>query len=832
MQKVKRILKIILIITILLITVGLGFTFIFGEKIEGIILKKINNKLKSEILVSNIQFSLFSNFPNACVNFNDIFIKSSDTSITDTLLYSTSGFINLNIIDLIREDYSITDMSFENSDLNIIYNENGVSNFNIFIDSNQNTNSLQIENILFSNCDFIYSNLQQNIKIENTFNTVNLSLQIQNNNYSFNIDADVFSNHLMVNNEDYLQGKEVLFNSEIEIIGDSILIQSESFKIESVNLENIEYTYFDEEYQLSLNTSSQIEDVLTSTPSHFHYLFINHELNGKIDANLTLNKEKHFKNPLTEVKFSLSESEYKSKNVPFHLTNINTTGNFTNGKDRNFKSSKLNLNNFNSKKEKGMFNGKFTLSNLNNYYLNADVYSSWELNELNQFLEESSFKNIKGEVSGNINYNGNLSFDNSMKGYIESSNHTADLDFKDVYFTYKKSPLKFSCNKMNWNIKNHQVKISDSKIQISKSDLDFEGEIEDLILYLIDRKEEIDIKGIVNSEYIVFEELYTITEMNGEGNDSKFISVLPKWVNSNIQLNIKQFSYNKFESKQLKTDLNYDNKKLKLTTDHLSMETLEGKIEGDFIYFENRIHDLILKANIKLSKINISDGFRSMDNFGQKFMTYQNIKGTATANIYLQSMWDRNYKFYSPSLSMNADLMIEDGELNEFEPMYNLSDYVSLEELKNVKFATLENKIRIENEKIIIPEMDIHSTALSVHISGTHTFENIIDYKIKLLLSDVLGNKAKNKSKNINLEDLNHDHSGKTTVQLNMRGNVDNPKISLDKIKLKEDIVSEIIKETTEIKDIIEEKILNKVSDKKEEKEEESGIEINWEDEK
>jgi hypothetical protein len=832
MQKVKRILKIILIITILLITVGLGFTFIFGEKIEGIILKKINNKLKSEILVSNIQFSLFSNFPNACVNFNDIFIKSSDTSITDTLLYSTSGFINLNIIDLIREDYSITDMSFENSDLNIIYNENGVSNFNIFIDSNQNTNSLQIENILFSNCDFIYSNLQQNIKIENTFNTVNLSLQNQNNNYSINIDADVFSNHLMVNNEDYLQGKEVQFNSEIEIIGDSILIQSESFKIESVNLENIEYTYFDEEYQLSLNTSSQIEDILTSIPNHFNYLFINHELNGKIDANLTLNKEKHFKNPFTEVKFSLSESEYKSKNEPFHLTNINTTGNFTNGKDRNFKSSKLNLNNFNSKKEKGMFNGKFTLSNLNNYYLNADVYSSWELNELNQFLEESSFKNIKGEVSGNINYNGNLSFDNSMKGYIESSNHTADLDFKDVYFTYKKSPLKFSCNKMNWNIKNHQVKISDSKIQISKSDLDFEGEIEDLILYLIDRKEEIDIKGIVNSEYIVFEELYTITEMNGEGKYSKFVSVLPKWVNSNIQLNIKQFSYNKFESKQLKTDLNYDNKKLKLTTDHLSMETLEGKIEGDFIYFENRIHDLILKANIKLSKINISDGFRSMDNFGQKFMTYQNIKGTATANIYLQSMWDRNYKFYSPSLSMNADLMIEDGELNEFEPMYNLSDYVSLEELKNVKFATLENKIRIENEKIIIPEMDIHSTALSVHISGTHTFENIMDYKIKLLLSDVLGNKAKNKSKNINLEDLNHDHSGKTTVQLNMRGNVDNPKISLDKIKLKEDIVSEIIKETTEIKDIIEEKILNKVSDKKEEKEEESGIEINWEDEK
>ena len=109
------------------------------------------------------------------------------------------------------------------------------------------------------------------------------------------------------------------------------------------------------------------------------------------------------------------------------------------------------------------------------------------------------------------------------------------------------------------------------------------------------------------------------------------------------------------------------------------------------------------------------------------FITNKNIKGTATANIYLQAMWDKNNKFYSPSLHVSSQLRIENGELIEFEPMYNLSDYVSLEELKDVKFATLENKIRIENEKIIIPEMDMYSTALSVHISGEHSFDNIMD---------------------------------------------------------------------------------------------------------
>jgi len=832
MQKVKRILKIIFIIIILLITVGIGFTLVFGEKIEGIILKKINNKLKSEISVSDISFSLFSNFPNACVHFNDILINSSDTSITDTLFYSSSGFIELNIIDLIKKDYSIRDMSFENSNLNITYNENGVSNFNIFSDSNKNNNNLKIENVLFTNCEFLYLNVQQNIKIENTLNKVNLVLKNENENYSISVDANIFSNHLMVNNEDYIENKEVSFSSVIDILGDSILIKSEKINIQDVVFEHINYSYFNEEYQLCLNTSSKLEDIIKATPSQFQYLFTDHELKGNINADLILNKEKEFENPLTEITFSLYNSEYKSKSVPFHLKNISTKGSFTNGKNRNFQSSKLNLINLKSKKGAGVFNGTFTITNLNNYYLNADVYSSWGLSELNKFIESSSFKNVKGKVSGNINYNGNLTFDSSMKKNIQSSNHTADLDFKNINFMYKESPLEFSCSKMNWNIENHKVKISDSKIQISKSDLSFDGEIDDLILYILDRKEKIDVKGKISSNHIIFEELYTITEINGENEGGSFISVLPKWLNSNIQLNVKKFSYNKFESKQLTTEIKYDSKRLKLTTDNLSMKTLGGEIEGDFVYFENKLHDLILKANIKLSKINISDGFKSMDNFGQTFMTHKNIKGTATANMYIQSMWDKNYKFYSPSLNMNTDLMIENGELIDFEPMYSLSDYVSLEELKNVKFATLENKIRIENEKIIIPEMDINSTALSVHISGTHTFENIMDYKIKLLLSDVLGNKAKNKSQNIKLEDLHHDHGGKTTVQLNMRGHVDDPKISLDKIKLKEDIVSEIIKETTQIKEIIEDKILNKKIVKEEEIEEESGIEINWEDEK
>ena len=35
----------------------------------------------------------------------------------------------------------------------------------------------------------------------------------------------------------------------------------------------------------------------------------------------------------------------------------------------------------------GNLNGDFTITNLNKYYLNAEMFSSWNLRELNDFIE-------------------------------------------------------------------------------------------------------------------------------------------------------------------------------------------------------------------------------------------------------------------------------------------------------------------------------------------------------------------------------------------------------------------------------------------------------------
>ena len=46
--------------------------------------------------------------------------------------------------------------------------------------------------------------------------------------------------------------------------------------------------------------------------------------------------------------------------------------------------------------------------------------------------------------------------------------------------------------------------------------------------------------------------------------------------------------------------------------------------------------------------------------------------------------------------------------------------------------------------------MEIKSSALSLFVSGTHTFEQEIDYNIKLLLSELMSNSFRKKNTNIN----------------------------------------------------------------------------------
>ena len=123
--------------------------------------------------------------------------------------------------------------------------------------------------------------------------------------------------------------------------------------------------------------------------------------------------------------------------------------------------------------------------------------------------------------------------------------------------------------------------------------------------------------------------------------------------------------------------------------------------------------------------------------------------------------------------------------------------------------------------------MEIKSSALSLFLSGTHTFSQKINYEVTLLLSEILSTSFRKRNTKIT-EFGEEKKDGKifNTVYLKMTGNTKNPKFSLNKIRFMEDVNNSIKKEKEILNNIIKEDILR--TKEKEKEEEGQNIEIEW----
>lgn len=226
--------------------------------------------------------------------------------------------------------------------------------------------------------------------------------------------------------------------------------------------------------------------------------------------------------------------------------------------------------------------------------------------------------------------------------------------------------------------------------------------------------------------------------------------------------------------------------------------------------------------------------FTAFENFGETAIMDKNIKGIATAKIQFASELSPELEINMNKLYAGLDMSIENGELNNVESMKSLSRFIDLKELENVRFATFENQLEIRNKIITIPKMEIKSNAIDLTTSGTHTFDNEINYKIKLSLNDLLSKKAKRaKKQNDEFGEVADDGLGRTDIFLSMTGTVDKPIIKYDSKSAVQSVKQDLKVEKQTLKTILKEEFglfkkdtaLTKIS-----REDKSKFTIKWED--
>ena len=233
--------------------------------------------------------------------------------------------------------------------------------------------------------------------------------------------------------------------------------------------------------------------------------------------------------------------------------------------------------------------------------------------------------------------------------------------------------------------------------------------------------------------------------------------------------------------------------------------------------------EMNLLVNSYLNQMDIDKLFNEFNNFGQKLIKHDQIKGKLNADIYYKGSWDKNLFLDPSSIEVDAIINIDNGELIELQNLMKIGTYLkqnaltssiidteSLDKkLKHIYFQQLTNRIEIKNEVIKIPEMIISSSALDINLSGTHHFDNRIDYKMNFGLQQLI--KQRTETEFGMIED---DGSG-MRIFMSMKGTAENPIFSMDKTTKKSWRKDKWKKEGQKISAILSEEIQTIFGDKK-----------------
>lgn len=110
--------------------------FLFKDKIKELVVKSINENVDATVAFEDVDLSLFKSFPKANVTIDRLSIINKAPFAGDTLFYSGEVNLKMSIKELFKGDgepMNLESFSSKNAVVNILFDKNGLGNFDIAI---------------------------------------------------------------------------------------------------------------------------------------------------------------------------------------------------------------------------------------------------------------------------------------------------------------------------------------------------------------------------------------------------------------------------------------------------------------------------------------------------------------------------------------------------------------------------------------------------------------------------------------------------------------------------------------------------------------------------
>jgi len=804
----KKVLKITGIIILLIVVLLFAIPYFFKDQINAKILESINENVDAKVNFADANLSLFKSFPQANVTIEKLSIINKAPFEGDTLVYLGELNLKMSIKELFKgkeETMDIEAISSKNGLINILFNKDGIGNFDIALKNQDDKDaskskplSLKIKEYKIENYTFKY--FDENSKIKMRLDSLNHSGT-----------GDFASSKLDLVTQSSakisLDMDKINYMKKVPLTLDAVL---------GIDLEKSKYTFkenkaqinklpleFDgfiqmveagQNYDLKFKTpTSSFENFLGLIPSTYSGSIKDVKTTGEFSV---IGFAKGLYSETTVPKFNIeiasNNASFQYPNLPKSVKNIvidtkiiNETGILND--------TYVNLDKLSFKIDQDVFDAKANIRNITkNPLVDAALKGTINLSNLSKAYPIKLAKPLSGILKAAVKTKFDMeSVTKSQYQNIVNSGTMSLSGFK--YTDDKGKELAISQAAIQFNPS--RINLQEFKATTGKSDLNVTGVLDNFYGFMFKKQE---LKGNFNlvSNQLAVSDFMT-SETNPKEEASKEAMKIPAFLNCTLNAKANTVLYDNLVLKAVSG-------KLIIRDQKATLENMKTSIFGGTIGMNGAVSTKEKTPNFKmdlgLNQVDIQQSFTQLDMLKKIAPIAGVINGKLNSTIQLSGNLDA--KKMTPDLkTISGDLA---GQL--LSTTINPSNAAILNALTaNLKFIDLKKlnlndvkaKLTFKDGKVNVNPFDIKYQDIKVNVGGTHGFDQTMNYNLKLdVPAKYLGAEANKLIAKLSPSDANKLEN--IPVNAVLTGTFKSPKVTTDMKSAVSNLTTQLVKQQKE----------------------------------
>ncbi len=424
--------------------------------------------------------------------------------------------------------------------------------------------------------------------------------------------------------------------------------------------------------------------------------------------------------------------------------------------------------------------------------IHCAVEGKIDLDSIGDVIPLEEGEKISGVITSDIRISGKVSA--IEKKEFDKFQAVGGLTVKGMNYTSRDLPRGITIDNAALRFSPQYVDLSTLECRIGRSDISAKGKVENFIPYAMTDDAVLMGRGELKSRFLDLGEFMADeTESKaGEAAETSPFSAIEVPANLDLEISsaLDRVVYGNMTMDGVKGKLKVKDRVL--TMERLEMGLLGGKATVNGSYSTVVPDRPAVALDLNIVKWDIPVAFRAVNTVQRLAPIAESCTGLFSSSLNFNGTFGKDMQPILSSLNGSGNVHTEKTVVQNSKTMNRIADVLKNESFRRLEFRDLTLPFQFKDGRVIVKPFDVRLGKSKANISGSHGFDQTLDYSMKMDIptsefggnfNSFLGSVSSQLSKtglNVDVAKM----AEEVRLELLIRGTVSDPKVSIGSLNL------------------------------------------------